>query len=86
MLARRARKVPLILSGGLTPENVGEAIETVRPFAVDVACGVEAAPGVKDPTGSTAFAAAVRGAATSRTAPRRPPTTPPPPAQPVRAA
>ncbi len=38
----------IILAGGLTPENVGQAIREVRPFAVDVASGVEAAPGVKD--------------------------------------
>jgi phosphoribosylanthranilate isomerase len=40
---------PLILSGGITPENVAEAIAAVRPFAVDSASGTEAAPGRKDP-------------------------------------
>jgi phosphoribosylanthranilate isomerase len=41
-------KVPVVLAGGLTPENVREAIEQVHPDAVDVASGVETIPGVKD--------------------------------------
>jgi phosphoribosylanthranilate isomerase len=55
-LARSHRgRVPLILSGGLTPENVAEAITAVRPFAVDVASGVESSPGRKDPAKVEAF-------------------------------
>lgn len=51
----RRRRVPVILSGGLTAENVAAGIAAVRPYAVDVASGVEAAPGVKDPDKLAAF-------------------------------
>lgn len=59
LLAQRRSNVPLILSGGLTPENVAEAIARVRPFAVDVASGVEEAPGRKDEVKMRAFFDAV---------------------------
>lgn len=53
---------PLVLSGGLTPHNVGEAIRLVRPAAVDVSSGVEAGKGIKDASKIAAFVAAVRAA------------------------
>jgi phosphoribosylanthranilate isomerase len=52
----------LILAGGLTPENVGEAIAKVRPYAVDVSSGVERIRGQKDPARIRAFLSAVRTA------------------------
>jgi phosphoribosylanthranilate isomerase len=55
LAARRRSKVPAILSGGLTPENVAGGIAAVRPYAVDVASGVEASPGVKDHAKLEAF-------------------------------
>lgn len=62
LVARRRSAVPLILSGGLTPANVGDAIRAVEPFAVDTASGTESEPGRKDPSLVEAFAQAVREA------------------------
>jgi phosphoribosylanthranilate isomerase len=57
----RRSQVPVILAGGLTPENVFQAASRVRPYAVDVASGVEAYPGVKDTGKMQAFVVACRG-------------------------
>lgn len=60
VLSQATFDVPLVLAGGLTPANVGRALHEVHPYAVDVASGVESAPGVKDPAAIRAFVRAVR--------------------------
>jgi len=54
--------LPLVLSGGLNPENVADAIRQIRPWAVDVSSGVETAQGIKDPEKMVAFMQGVRSA------------------------
>jgi phosphoribosylanthranilate isomerase len=63
--AHRRSAVPAILSGGLTADNVAAGIAAVRPWAVDVASGVEAAPGIKDPAKVEAFVAAAHDVVTA---------------------
>lgn len=58
LAARHKSRVPVVLSGGLTADNVADGIAAVAPYAVDVASGVEAAPGIKDHAKVEAFIAA----------------------------
>jgi len=66
-LARRANgRRRIFVAGGLTPENIADAIRIVRPYAVDVCSGVEARPGRKDPARIVALMGAVKAAGTKR--------------------
>jgi phosphoribosylanthranilate isomerase len=69
LVRSRRSKVPLVLSGGLRPDNVAEAIAATHPFAVDTASGTEASPGIKNPAKVAAFVEAVNATALEGAAP-----------------
>lgn len=66
VFVRNSAEIPFYLAGGLTPENVGEAVRTVHPDGVDVATGIEQAPGIKNHTKIRAFIRAARDAEKSQ--------------------
>jgi phosphoribosylanthranilate isomerase len=63
--SRLARRYPILVSGGLNPGNVADAVHQLKPWGVDVCSGIEAEPGRKDHAKLRAFVAAVRGADTA---------------------
>ena len=69
LVRRRRTETPFVLSGGLSPDNVADAIAATHPFAVDTASGTEVRPGMKDPAKLRAFAAAVAATAPAVTEP-----------------
>lgn len=71
LLRGHRSEVPALLAGGLRPDNVAAAIAVARPYAVDVASGVEREPGRKDHAAMAAFAAAARSAAAVTPGPTR---------------
>jgi len=62
LIAAHRPQVPFVLSGGLNPENVAEAVQRLSPAGVDVSSGIEAEPGIKDTEAMGAFVRAARGA------------------------